>query len=651
MEWRIIQTSQHQTVEFAVDELIRYLRLMDSQAMVDRIVQEETAETEGVRVCIAPEKFPLLHDATLDDAIAISVTENRCGEIAGSNPRAVLIAVYRFLTELGCRFLRPGPDGEYIPSLQANALPVHVCETSSYRHRGICIEGTNAYQNIADLIEWMPKVGLNAYFTQFRSPYGFMQKWYAHEQNSLRSPQPFTPEDAQGMQKAYTAALMRRSMMIHNVGHGWTCEPFDVHLESWKRGETRLNENYSSRLALLQGKRQMFSWTPETAWPCDSNLCYSQQDTRDIITDAITHYCQQHPETDYLHFWLADGMENHCECDQCAEKRPSDWYVTMLNELDQKLTAKHLTNKIVFLIYVDLLWAPEQIKLEHPERFVLMFAPITRQFHRSFALKNASDDNVTIAPYVRNHLDYPITLEQNAAMLRQWQRDFSGDSFDYDYHGVGAHHCDPGEMEISKIMWEDMNALQNLRLNGMMSCQEQRIFFPSGLLMQVMAQTLWNREKPFSQICEEHFLNCYGSEGTLVENYLSQISEAFELSFVRKEIKRISRQAKCAQLERVAPIVNEFLPVIERNVQREKNSCRCKSWEILRYHALLVKGEAEILILALNGEKDQAEKCANRLCDQLDADEPSLQTVLDIARLKGKVQQMVNITDKMEIRP
>ena len=39
------------------------------------------------------------------------------------------------------------------------------------------------------------------------------------------------------------------------------------------------------------------------------------------------------------------------------------------------------------------------------------------------------------------------------------------------------------------------------------------------------------------------------------------------------------------------------------------------------------------------------------LCDQLDADEPLLQTVLDIARLKGKVQQMVNITDKMEIRP
>ncbi len=57
------------------------------------------------------------------------------------------------------------------------------------------------------------------------------------------------------------------------------------------------------------------------------------------------------------------------------------------------------------------------------------------------------------------------------------------------------------------------------------------------------------------------------------------------------------------------------------------------------------------MILALNGEKDQAEKCANRLCDQLDADEPLLQTVLDIARLKGKVQQMVNITDKMEIRP
>ena len=44
----------------------------------------------------------------------IDVTDGK-GRIAGSNPRSVLLGVYRFLEEAGCRWLRPGTDGDYVP--------------------------------------------------------------------------------------------------------------------------------------------------------------------------------------------------------------------------------------------------------------------------------------------------------------------------------------------------------------------------------------------------------------------------------------------------------------------------------------------------------------------------------------------------------
>src|SRR5690606_36931864 len=77
-------------------------------------------------------------DPALDDAIAIDVHAGG-GIIAGANPRSVLLGVYRFLTEVGCRWVRPGAEGEIIPRRDVAALSAKLQEKPSYRHRGICI--------------------------------------------------------------------------------------------------------------------------------------------------------------------------------------------------------------------------------------------------------------------------------------------------------------------------------------------------------------------------------------------------------------------------------------------------------------------------------------------------------------------------------
>jgi hypothetical protein len=111
----------------------------------------------------------------LNDEIIIDVKEN-IGIISGSNPRSVLIAAYRFLEEAGCRWVSPGEKGEILPFKDICDITVNVSEKASYRHRGICIEGTVSYENIRDMLDWMPKVGFNSYFIQFRGAYVFLKK-------------------------------------------------------------------------------------------------------------------------------------------------------------------------------------------------------------------------------------------------------------------------------------------------------------------------------------------------------------------------------------------------------------------------------------------------------------------------------------------
>ena len=97
-------------------ELKKYLRMMMPDGG-NFSVSYDREKTDGYRLGLMSD-FSLdtseAEDVSLDDIIHIDTDENG-GIIAGSNPRSVLLAVYRFLQENGCRWLFPGIDGEFIP--------------------------------------------------------------------------------------------------------------------------------------------------------------------------------------------------------------------------------------------------------------------------------------------------------------------------------------------------------------------------------------------------------------------------------------------------------------------------------------------------------------------------------------------------------
>jgi len=623
--------TDHPTVTFAAQELARCLEemLLDDP-------QVHAVEVTGLSPGPAPERRPVIRlglfadlqapedgwpqviDPKWDDAVAFDVQRGH-GLIGGVNPRSVLLGIYRFLTACGCRWPRPAPDAEQIPARALWDLTARASETPSYRHRAICIEGAVSYRNVADMIDWAPKVGFNGYFTQFRESYIFFERWYGHRDNPLLAPEPFDLERARSFMDHLRGEIAVRGLLYHAVGHGWTCEPLGIPGLGWDTDVYTVEPEMRELLAEVDGERQIWRGVP-----LNTNLCYSNPRARALVVQSIVDYLEAHPNVDLLHFWLADGSNNHCECENCREIRPSDYYVRMLNELDALLTKRGIDTRIVFLIYVDLLWPPQSERLANPDRFVLMFAPITRSYREPFPSQPTSDE---LPPYRRNALTFPSDPAQNVAHLRAWQRLFDGDSFAFEYHLWRAHYADPGQLTISRVLWEDLRTLQDLGLNGYVSCQVQRAFFPTGLPMYVLARTLWDRDAKLETIQDE-YLATLGEEGGLALEYLRRISTLFEDLGNLDALTTLDprREAVLAQVE---AIVEGFGPTISRNLAHPDPGV-AQSWLYLRHHCALLRGLVGTIRARASGQQLDARRAWQRLERYLQRHESTLQPVLDV---------------------
>ncbi len=635
MSIRINCIGEHQTVRYAAGELAKYLSRMTGTDPSVNIGRSD----EGINVGLASDlgvEMPRVADPVVDDAVGIDVKGGK-GYVAGNNPRSVLLAVYRYLTELGCRWVRPGADGELIPAL--SGLPdVRLAETPSYRHRGLCIEGAVSVEHVCDTIDWLPKVGMNGYFIQFREGHTFFDRWYAHENNPLMESKPISIDQAREYTAQAVEEIKKRDLLYHGVGHGWTCEPFGISGLGWVKYEGEVPEESVKYLAEVNGKRELWGGIA-----LNTNLCYGNPEARRIVITEIADYAEAHPQIDIMHFWLADGVNNHCECELCRDHRPADLYVRMLNELDELLTSRGLSTRIVFLIYVDLLWPPLEERFANPERFILMFAPITRTYSTPFVGEGSScDRGWEVAPtasvhrgwkpllpeFRRNKLEFPKSVDANVAFLRAWQQLFSGDSFDFDYHFMWDHMHDPGYTQTAQIVGLDMRGLRDLGLNGLSSCQVQRAYFPTGLPMTVMARTLWNRDLSFDEIAGDYFESAFGPDGAVCREYMAKLTELFDPVYMRGEKTVVDPEA-AERLSRIPDVVREFLPVIERNTSSD-NACRAKSWEYLRYHAGVCTLLAKALEARARDDKETALAEWERTKRFVQENEPVLHPVLDV---------------------
>lgn len=621
---KIAKVGYAPAIDFAAEELKRCLAAMDSKLDISVMsfsnYNPNCAGLLWLGVC--PEIVSRVAVPELDDSYRIDVVDG-VGAIRGSNPRSVLFGVYRYLKELGCTWVRPGVDGEYIPKRSVENTDIHVDETASYRHRGVCIEGSVGYQHVSDMIDWMPKVGMNAYFNQFNNPVTFYNRWYEHRSSTRLSGSPLTGDEIAALRDQSVVEIKKRGLLYHAAGHGWTCEPFGIPGEAWEPKAYDIPEKSIACLAQVNGKRELWGNVP-----LNTNLCYSNPRVRSTIADAVAQRCKEVPEIDYVQVWLADGINNHCECEVCRKMRPADWYVTLLNDIDEKLTANNLDTKVVFLLYVDLLWEPQQVKLKNPDRFTLMFAPITRTYSTSIADAEYFDEK-NLPPFELNQLKFPESVGENLAWMRRWRKQFGGDGFDFDYHFMWDHFCDPGYYDMAKTLFKDMQNLHKVGLNGMVSCQNQRVFLPTGLGMTAMATALWNENADFDTMAKAYFKEAFGSDAEAVEGYMQALSAAFDPVYMRGEKPPVNPE-NAAKLSSVPALLDQYAPLINSRMNDTSlhQSVRA-SWRYLCHHAEICRKYALTFQRKAEGRMEEAAELLEDLKDFAWSLEPELHHVFD----------------------
>ena len=427
--YKIYKISSSSPVDYAAEELKKYLRMMMTECGEIQIKYDPEAK-DGFRLGLMQD-FGLdvsdAEDTELDDILYIDTDKNG-GIIAGDNPRSVLLAVYEYLRQNGCRWLFPGVDGEYIPVKEIETIKYRFKPTS--RYRGLCNEGSEFQQGMVDCIEFLPKVGMNVFMMEFFIPTSYYRRYYSHEHNTKnRPPEPVTHLTILQWKRACEVELSKRGLQFHDIGHGWTVQPFGIN-SSLRAvdgdNDSKVTPEQRQYLALVNGERKLWAQTPNF-----TQFCMSNATARRKVVDFIADYAEKSLNSDYLHVWLGDGSNNECECPECVKKTASDWYVILLNELDAELTARKLNTRIVFIAYADTTRAPEIEVIKNQKRFTCLFAPISRDFSK--AIKK-SETPIVIPPYEINNNVLPSGFENVFANFEEWRKMWKGSNISYDYH-------------------------------------------------------------------------------------------------------------------------------------------------------------------------------------------------------------------------
>lgn len=637
------------TVDFAAEELKKYLRMMMPDSGEIYICYDPKA-TEGFRLGLL-EDFGLPftgEEQDLDDEYYIRTTTGG-GVIAGSNPRSVLFGVYRYLKLNGCRFLFPGAEGEYIP--MQNIAPQDHHKLADHRGRGHALEGDPSLQQVLNYIDYMAKQEMNIFGCY--GVFNYQRRYYLHRYNEKnRPPEVLEHKLADRQWRAlYEAEAKKRGLRIGRGGHrllGSALGLDNADRFLYKSGEKKLDPALAEHMAMIGGKRGLHRNDPDF-----TNICMSNPEARAKVIKVLCQELEAHPEIESRAVSLADTTHNHCECENCQKKRPSDWLVVLLNEADAEMTKRGIKARLSFSSYVDTIFAPQEEKIKNPKRFSLTFCPISRNY-----LTSITEDTVLppTKPYIRNAWEAPRTMEDYVAHFKEWEPAFSGTRTTYEYHYWKPQYRDPGMQYMSRRIYEDTLALKLIGTNGCMEDGSNRSFWPNGFHDFIYAETLVNRDLDYEAEYADYYQHAYGADWKKVKAYLEAITQAFDYPFMVG-----ANSADPEQGDYYNPGLTPKLESVKELAAGMREICLTHTdmpirvqqiyWRIIRLHADYCEGLAEVLIHKANGRSKCAAETFRSFMEEFGRYDLELEAYFDFGLAADSIYKLVTakVRNKLEV--
>ena len=641
----INKITSNPTVDFAAEELKKYLRMMMPRCGEITIKYAPEAK-DGFRLGLMAD-FGI--DTTesdnieLDDILHID-TDAEGGIIAGSNPRSVLLSVYRYLTINGCRWLFPGIDGEFIPI--KNIEPTKYHKMADCRYRGQCNEGAEAQHLMIEEIDFTPKIGMNIFMIEFDIPKAYYDLYYTHHLNSEnRELEPVNAETILQWKRQCEAEISKRGLQFHDMGHGWTAESFGIDTtDGWKKtSDDIIPEESREFVAMTNGERKLWNGIA-----LNTNFCMSNPRAREKFVNKIADYAEASTNVDYLHVWLADSTKNHCECEACRQKTPSDWYVMAMNELDEELTKRKLATRIVFICYVDTTWAPKSVFIKNPDRFSLLVAAITRDYSKCVT-PNLDMSKVALSPYALNDFVLPKSVDEYLAHGKMWMDSCRVQSFVYEYHFWWPGFRDLGLFGYTKLIHDDIVGYKSNGCNGIVEDGSQRSFFPNGLAFTVYGSTLFDTSSDHDEMVDDYFKHAYGNDYKEVIDFFKKLEAALPHEFFtqRSADNGLFYKPEMAEsLKKIYKIVDEFTPFVEAHKNMPYRA-QTVSYRILAKYLEFCKEIASALILKVTGDEHAAKAKFNEFRIQFGKNELAMERCYDHYMCMASLSRIFNvISDK-----
>jgi len=184
------------------------------------------------------------------------------------------------------------------------------------------------------------------------------------------------------------------------------------------------------------------------------------------------------------------------------------------------------------------------------------------------------------------------------------------------------------DTRLARIYHQDLQHLQELGLDGIISCQSFRVFYPTGMAMSVLAESLWNPDVPWEEMRQRFLRAAYDEHASYVGEYLDELEKFLDTGDPHWRTPPFSNADENKLAACAAFLDNAYAAICARHKDTLVRATK-KSMELLGYHARLLQYVVRGYQARLAGDEAQAQAAFEEAAAFLRRTEPKYSGYID----------------------